>query len=410
MAPHTSEAKKAAMSGGEDLISALPDGVAGHIVGFLPVEQAVQTSVLARQWRHVWSSSMRRLRFVSSDGRLESSYNFNKLVYHVLLRRDPSMALDEVEFTGTATRFWHENNIDLNAWIRHALLCRTSLLCVRIPFKCFPRLDGSVALASRYLKRLEISHMFVDGNSGHFSSCPALEDVKMVHCHIRTDRILSQSVKRFCITDSYFCVAIQTRVSVPSATVLQLDYNSIQAPLLDSIPPLERAAVAPRSLLHFCHGEVNGECCGICAKCQGTDDCTGGCLHLGGLASAANLELIADCRTIIFRRDMRWCPTFSRLKTLLMNGWCVAANIDPLVCMLEHSPVLENLTLLLGKGPIRSKDVEEKYGLLDRSPVISDTLKKVVVKCEQRDERVLKIASFFITFDIKITIKVTPAE
>ncbi|TVU16763.1 hypothetical protein EJB05_36917, partial [Eragrostis curvula] len=70
------------------------------------------------------------------------------------------------------------------------------------------------------------------------------------------------------------------------------------------------------------------------------------------------------------------CPTFSRLKTLLMNAWCVATNIDPLVCMLEHSPVLENLTLLLSKGPKRSKDVEEKYGLLDRSPVISDTLKK----------------------------------
>ncbi|TVU16762.1 hypothetical protein EJB05_36916, partial [Eragrostis curvula] len=167
MAPQTSEAKKAAMSGGEDLISALPDGVAGHIVGFLPAEQAVQTSVLAQQWRHVWCSSMRRLRFVSSDGRLESSYNFNKLVYRVLLRRDPSMALDEVEFTGTSTRFWHENNIDLNAWIRHALLCRVSLLCVRLPFNWRPMLDGSVALASRYLKGLEIAHVVVDGYSVH---------------------------------------------------------------------------------------------------------------------------------------------------------------------------------------------------------------------------------------------------
>ena len=51
----------------------------------------------------------------------------------------------------------------------------------------------------------------------------------------------------------------------------------------------------------------------------------------------------------IFRRDLRWCPTFNKLKNLLLNDWCVQPDLRALVWMLAHSPVLENLTLQLRK-------------------------------------------------------------
>jgi hypothetical protein len=52
----------------------------------------------------------------------------------------------------------------------------------------------------------------------------------------------------------------------------------------------------------------------------------------------------------IFKKDLRWCPIFSKLKTLLLDDyWCVPDDFRALVCVLEHSPVLEELTLLFSK-------------------------------------------------------------
>lgn len=44
-----------------------------------------------------------------------------------------------------------------------------------------------------------------------------------------------------------------------------------------------------------------------------------------------------------------WCPTFSKLKTLVLNDWCMKANLGAgaLMCFLQHTPVLEKLTIQL---------------------------------------------------------------
>ena len=50
----------------------------------------------------------------------------------------------------------------------------------------------------------------------------------------------------------------------------------------------------------------------------------------------------------IFRRDLKHCPAFSKLKTLVLNEyWCNAPDLDPLACILKNSPVLEKLYLEL---------------------------------------------------------------
>lgn len=49
----------------------------------------------------------------------------------------------------------------------------------------------------------------------------------------------------------------------------------------------------------------------------------------------------------IFRRDLTCCPVFSKLKTLLLNDWCLTANLAALVCFLQHSPTLQKLILQL---------------------------------------------------------------
>ncbi|VAI54107.1 unnamed protein product [Triticum turgidum subsp. durum] len=72
------------------------------------------------------------------------------------------------------------------------------------------------------------------------------------------------------------------------------------------------------------------------------------CVLLGGISSAKHLELISESSKFIFTRDLKCCPTFSKLKTLLLSEyWCEAPDLDPLACILKKSPVLEKLTLQL---------------------------------------------------------------
>jgi len=48
---------------------------------------------------------------------------------------------------------------------------------------------------------------------------------------------------------------------------------------------------------------------------------------------------------------LRWCPTFSNLKTLVLieEYRREPADYSVLECMLEHAPLLEKLTLTLKK-------------------------------------------------------------
>lgn len=44
--------------------------------------------------------------------------------------------------------------------------------------------------------------------------------------------------------------------------------------------------------------------------------------------------------------DLKRCPTFSKLKTLLLSDyWCVALDLEAITCILKNSPLLEKLTL-----------------------------------------------------------------
>jgi hypothetical protein len=47
----------------------------------------------------------------------------------------------------------------------------------------------------------------------------------------------------------------------------------------------------------------------------------------------------------IFRKVFTRCPVFSKLKTLLLNEWCITNNLGALICFLQHSPVLEKLII-----------------------------------------------------------------
>ncbi|XP_044360174.1 uncharacterized protein [Triticum aestivum] len=101
----------------------------------------------------------------------------------------------------------------------------------------------------------------------------------------------------------------------------------------------------------------------------------------------------------VFHMDLKWCPTFTKLKTLLLNDWCLAADHNALICFLQHSPILEKLTLQLSRGPSYVTEAEGIYKPLGQS-IASNCLEIVEIKCANIDSRVHKILKILTTYGI----------
>ncbi|VAI53461.1 unnamed protein product [Triticum turgidum subsp. durum] len=364
----TSTAEESSKYDEEDRISALPDVILHHVLGFLWADEAVHTCLLARRWRYLWKSMRCILVYDKGWWRKSTHVFLNKFMDCVLLLRDPGSTLDEVHIEYDHLEddhTWIDLWIDI--WIRHALSCQAQVLTVRLSYEVDFCLDGP-PVVSRHLRRLELSDVTLKGNFMNFSSCSSLEELYIEDCYLETGRILSQSLKHLTIKGCFSRNDGRIRVTVPNLVSLQL--------------------------LSF------RDCCG-------NDDHNGNCVLLGGLSHAKSLELTAYPGMLIFRRDLRWCPTFSKLKTLLLNEWCVQPDLRALVCMLEHSPVLENLTLQLceqGK-PTGAVEAEENHSLMEKPAAISGYLKIIKVKCEDIDGRVCKVLKFLIILGMDIIIQ-----
>nr|AAX96375.1 expressed protein [Oryza sativa Japonica Group]ABA91920.2 expressed protein [Oryza sativa Japonica Group] len=95
----------------------------------------------------------------------------------------------------------------------------------------------------------------------------------------------------------------------------------------------------------YCIWSDSGDCGHEnCESCYGIKD--NNCVLLEGLSEAKTLGLISERGSFILKRDLKWRPTFTKLKTLLLNEyWCVPDDFSALTCILQHAPVLENLIL-----------------------------------------------------------------
>lgn len=99
--------------------------------------------------------------------------------------------------------------------------------------------------------------------------------------------------------------------------------------------------------------------------------------------------------TYIFRRDLKCCPTFTRLKSLKLNEhWC-EPDIHVLARTLALSPSLEELYLFLFyKMSELNVIMKGRFSPKELPPTISAHLKRVVVTCGAVDERVIQVLKF----------------
>ncbi|KAG0529151.1 hypothetical protein BDA96_05G073600 [Sorghum bicolor] len=286
----------------EDRISALPDAVLQHALGFLPAQDAVRTCVLGQRWRGLWRS-LPRLRITNDNA---------MFVNHLLLLREPgggrnfcdneikNLALDHCEIdlrgcTGSASRRY----VDL--WIRHALLLRARVMHLR------------------WVLRIELVHFDI---AVDFSSCHVLEDLQLItSCDMDVCEIRSpSSARRLSLVNCTFGVApwleneYRAHICAPGLVCLEIQGCDGINPVLESMPLLQDASV------WFNCSDEPGKSCNA-----------GSC---GG-------------KGYTFRKDLGFCPTFNKLRTLYLVNWCLTSDISALLRFLHHTPNLEKLTLEL---------------------------------------------------------------
>ncbi|TVU16834.1 hypothetical protein EJB05_36989, partial [Eragrostis curvula] len=387
-----------AEDGHDDRISALPNALLHHVLSFLPAEEAVRTCVLARRWRHLWKSAS-GLRigclYDQDEDDPVSVDDIREFVDYLFLLRESS-PLQTCELRIGNFRV-HDGEPRVNHWFQHALACKVQFL--KLYFYENDYIDpwlllDDQPLVSKHLKTLELHGVRCHTSFLNFSSCPVLEHLELEYCDLSpAKKISSESLKILRIIYSAFGGDSRTRIDAPNL----------------SMPALEEAFVRITERCDdFCnklfvldaYRDCHCECCDSSAK-------TGNEGHnyvlLKGLSEAKNLVLMSKHEMFIFKRDLRWCPTFNKLKTLLLNDyWCVPDDLSALSCILEHSPVLEKLTLqLFSEGPKHKLEMKGSFGPTGRSAAFSEHLQIVEVKCKGVDERVLKVLKFLCKLNIR---------
>ncbi|OQU83113.1 hypothetical protein SORBI_3005G078132 [Sorghum bicolor] len=285
-------------------------------------------------------------------------------------------------------------------------------------------------LVSRHLTRLELDGVWFACRCINLDGCPALEHLEINECELTAVRkIMSFSLKHLVITscDSDRWDERRIQICVPSLISLRLACSpfsdSVRTPLLERMPELVGAEVWVNSYKDGCncdnpmacyHVTWDGDTSDIDSDSDDDEECSGDyagqnttkCVVLEGLAQARDLVLIADGPTYILRRDLRWCPTFSKLKTLVLTQvyWREPADCSVLECMLEHAPLLEKATLISKKEPWWDGKYKVEFkGHPDakvKSTKISQHLQIVEIICEDVNGIFANVLNFLGTLNI----------
>ncbi|XP_037487182.1 F-box/LRR-repeat protein At3g26922-like [Triticum dicoccoides] len=405
------------MASGEDRISALPEDILHQVLRLLPAHEVVRTCLLARRWRGVWRS-VPTLCFTGAKG-WGSADRFAQFVDHLLHLRcggdGPPLDSCDFDFDHDGFMLWPANKRRASIWLWKALpRVRALGLCIVEELETWTRLSDK-HLFSQQLTRLELAGVSVSDSVVDFSGCPALVQLSMDYCDVFVRQLVSPSLKHLRVTRCYTSRDYRILISLPNLVSLEfIQWGEGRAPLLGSLPQLARADIF-----------LNGDCADQCSEgrfdgCDADDsdicygcyyyygdpihgphyDCNN-CIVLKGLSEATDLELTAYHDPTVLNRDLKWCPTFTKLKTLLLNDWCLAADHNALICFLQHAPILEKLTIQLPEKPSYVTGAEGIYKPLGQS-VASNCLEIVEIKCANVDSRVHKILKILTMYGIHL--------
>ncbi|RCV38523.1 hypothetical protein SETIT_8G149700v2 [Setaria italica] len=206
----------------------------------------------------------------------------------------------------------------------------------------------------------------------------------MRHCGFWVRSMSFPSLKRLHLTECNFPEGHRVRVSAPSIVSLRLHDCRGKTPLFESMPSLETASI---DLSHGCKDQCRGGCGDeSCEGCHGYPVGSYQSVLLNSLSNAVNLELKDQPKVYIYKRDLECCPIFGRLMTLLLDMWCRAIDLHALVRILQHTPILEKLTLQLRSDEnflSAARGESRKHVRIEQSFACAN-LKEVNIECEEK--------------------------
>ncbi|CAL4984058.1 unnamed protein product [Urochloa decumbens] len=306
--PETGMPSSNSQKSAPDRISALPDDLLLHVMYFLTMREAVQTSLLSRRWQNLWASLM-WLKFDAA--KFSSMRTYRKFVNNALMCR---ISLPEPV---PLDAFWIyaacENSddsldySDIHPWIRHALNSKAWALGIMEHSGPKPlSMEGyPFPFTSAYLKILGLCHCSIDDwfAQNLSSCCPVLDDLDLMSCAIHVTMFSSTKLKSLTITST------RTEKDYPS----EFQYLEIDMPNLVQ------------------------------------------CSILSALSNVTNLMVVSasvfeDVMPKVLQHDLLRCETFSTLKRLHLGEWFMSRGCYPLICFLRRSPAIEKLVLQLDKS------------------------------------------------------------
>ncbi|EES08175.2 hypothetical protein SORBI_3005G076800 [Sorghum bicolor] len=345
---------------GADRISALPDGVREHVLSFLPAHDAVRTTVLARSWRDLWMRSPALC--IVGWGTVDKFTQFVErlLRLHLSANGEPCaapMALDSCQFHLSPLDFNDERDIVankietlMNDWIQCAVCCQVRVLQFSF-VRHGPPLDVAfLTLLSEHLTKLELAGVAYHGNVD-LSGCPALQDMNIEDCLFVSDEIQAPYLKHLTFKTCGFFASNHTLFRLQSLISLRLTYCYGKIPFLASMPSLATAIVMLDPTDYYLPNNDNTSC--------------------------------------LLLNDLKFAQAFNKLKTLVLTDWFVAADLSALIWFLNHSPILEKLTLQITK--VRRFKNTEGSNKLPKSSVVSSHLNMVKIECVVVDGIIIEI-------------------
>ncbi|KAI3952985.1 hypothetical protein MKX01_028677 [Papaver californicum] len=402
---------------GNDRIPFLPESIMLNILSFLPTKYAVQTSVLSKSFRYLWTG-IPKLDFDDDLFKIHRFKNkkqvqnpkFVNFVSKVMRLQDDVRNIERFRLC------WSHCNMSLvNHWIDVScnkklkeldIDLRHNTSAVKLPYAimlplCMFNNDSLVALklklqncelvmlpASICLNKLKILHL--EGvrffEKGAFqkllTGCPILETLVMIGCHFFDQQVVDitvPSLRNLSMRHIYLPSYSSIRISNPS--LLLFKYTVMECNMKNNY-------IDNLSSLIEAHIEVHLQPSGLYSR-EKYNECFDNVQNLlSGLSSIRSLTLPKSTLQILSNAIdlLESLPRFDNLNKLMLTSLRKRDYFQVIACLLQSSPSLESLVVDLEEQPlIGAVVIEEGQAVstefLCLEGLVLNHLKEVKISC-----------------------------
>ncbi|XP_051217460.1 MEIOTIC F-BOX protein MOF-like [Lolium perenne] len=327
----------------EDRLSALPDALVHTIMSFLKAHQVVQTSVLAKRWRHLWRSVPNldidlpefNRKIMDWDLVRPGYEKFADFTDYLLFHRHQDGSLLDT-FRLHLSCAYQARPGDAGRWVRRGLKCSPRVLHVQyhhshgaaeVPLELGSGPSSSCRLTKLHLLGLSLDFSFAEQI---LSVCHVLVELEIRKCSIYFQKITSPSLKNLTMDGSHAgYVGFGDPLNQLIITAPHLVYLHLNLETRDHILVLvnEMSSLVKASMrVQISHPQE--------VSCQFE--------ILRGLFNVTSLELLGFSMMVPDKKPIK---TFKNLTTLLLDECDLGDKFQFLRHLLQNSPNLVRLVV-----------------------------------------------------------------